>query len=104
MSYDLFIEREVHAARHDLPGNMRQRIQRIINDLATSPRPPESEVMNTEGLNLRGDVELRRLRIERWRIIYAVCDIEQWVWILALRRRPPYNYKDIPELIARLRE
>jgi|GEM_PF-5378431 len=30
------------------------------------------------------------------------CDEEQWVWVLALRRRPPYDYDDLPELIARL--
>lgn len=102
MSYDLFLEPEVHAARHDLPGNMRQRIRRIIADLAVSPRPPESAVMDTESLDLREDAELRRLRVERWRIIYAVCDIERWVWMLALRRRPPYGYEDLPELIARL--
>jgi mRNA interferase RelE/StbE len=40
--------------------------------------------------------------MERWRIVYAVCDVEQWVWVLAVRRRPPYDYNDLPELIARL--
>lgn len=102
MIYDLFIEPEVHTARHTLPGNMRQQIRRIIADLAVSPRPPESAVIDTEGLDLREGVEIRRLRIERWRMIYAVCDIERWVWILALRRRPPYGYEDLPELTARL--
>jgi mRNA interferase RelE/StbE len=58
--------------------------------------------MHTTGLDLREGVELRRIRMERWRIVYAVCDEEQWVWVLALRRRPPYDYDDLPELIARL--
>ncbi len=58
--------------------------------------------MHTTGLDVREGVELRRIRMERWRIVYAVCDEEQWVWVLALRRRPPYDYDDLPELIARL--
>ncbi len=47
-------------------------------NLAVSLRPPESAVMDTESLDLREDADLRRLRVERWRIIYAVYDIEQW--------------------------
>ncbi len=58
--------------------------------------------MDIADLELRAGVELRRIRMERWRIVYAVCDEEQWVWVLAVRRRPPYNYNDLPELIARL--
>lgn len=102
MSYDLFLEPEVHAARNDMPGNMRQRVRRAITALAASPRPPESAVMNATGLDLREGVELRRIRMERWRIVYAVCNEERWVWVLTLRRRPPYGYDDLPELITRL--
>jgi hypothetical protein len=40
--------------------------------------------------------------MEHWRIIYALCDEERWVWVLAVRRRPPYSYAGLPELIARL--
>jgi mRNA interferase RelE/StbE len=58
--------------------------------------------MDTADLELRAGVELRRIRMERWRIVYAVCDEEQWVWVLTVRRRPPYDYHDLPELIARL--
>lgn len=46
-------------------------------NLAVSLRPPESAVMDTESLDLREDADLRRLGVERWRIIYAVYDIEQ---------------------------
>lgn len=58
--------------------------------------------MNTAGLNLRDEVELRRIRMEHWRIVYAVCDAEQWVWVLTIRRRPPYGYDDLAELLTRL--
>lgn len=35
---------------------------------------------------------------------YALNDYEKWVWILAIRQRPPYDYEDLPELAAKLRE
>lgn len=102
MTYDLFLEPEVHTTRDDLPGNIRQRVRRAIDALSSTPRPPESAAMDTTDLELRAGVELRRIRMERWRIVYAVCDEEQWVWVLTVRRRPPYDYDDLPELIARL--
>ena len=47
--------------------------------------------------------EPRRLRIEQWRIIYAVIDHEiKIVAVLAVRRRPPYDYQDIEELFLTL--
>jgi len=102
VSYDLFLEPDVHTARDDLPGNIRQRVRRALDALAAAPRHPESTAMDVADLELRAGVELRRIRMERWRIVYAVCDEEQWVWVLAVRRRPPYDYDDLPELIARL--
>lgn len=102
MNYDLFLEREVHTTRDELPGNIRQRVRRAIDTLSAAPRPPESAAMDTADLELCAGVEVRRIRMERWRMVYAVCDEEQWVWVWAVRRRPPYNYNDLPELIARL--
>jgi mRNA interferase RelE/StbE len=46
--------------------------------------------------------DLRRLRIEDWRIIYAVSDPDRTVDVLGVRRRPPYRYEDLAKLIARL--
>ena len=48
------------------------------------------------------DVEVLRLRIERWRVVYAVNEKEGWVWVLALRRRPPYDYGDLEKLAGKL--
>lgn len=102
MSYELFLEPEVHTARDELPGNICQRVRKAISALAAAPRPAESAAMDAAGLALREGVELRRIRMERWRIVYAVCDEERWVWVLTVRRRPPYGYDDLPKLIARL--
>jgi len=51
---------------------------------------------------LPGDIEIRRIRLERWRIVYAVSDAEQWVRVLGIYRRPPYNYGDLAALTQRL--
>jgi len=102
MSYDLFLDPEVHAARRELPGNLRQRVRRAIDDLGRAPRPTESKLLDIAGIDLPPTIELRRIRIDRWRIVYAVSDADQWVWLLAIRRRPPYNYEDLPELAGRL--
>jgi len=31
-----------------------------------------------------------------------VNDVENWVWVLGIYRRPPYNYEDLPDLLGRL--
>jgi len=98
----LLIEPEVHHARKYLPGNVRQRVKRAIESLAEEPRFPDSRSLDATGLDVPPHVELRRLQIDRWRIVYAVNDEEHWVWVLAIRRRPPYNYEDLEELIGGL--
>ncbi|MGQ9682523.1 MAG: type II toxin-antitoxin system RelE family toxin, partial [Anaerolineae bacterium] len=50
--------------------------------------------------NPRKDVEARRLRLERWRIVYVVTEDDQTVDILAVRKRPPYDYGDLAALLA----
>ena len=49
-----------------------------------------------------GDLELRRLRIERWRVVYMIDEEWELVTVLAVRKRPPYDYEDLEELLAEL--
>jgi mRNA interferase RelE/StbE len=102
MSYALFLEPEVHAARDKLPGHMRQRVRRAITALADNPRPSGSRPLDVSGLEVPPAVAIHRLRLEGWRLIYAVNDAESWVWVLGIYRRPPYNYEDLPDLLGRL--
>jgi len=97
--YDLLIERTAHKQRKDLPGYIRQRIKRAINDLAHTPRPYFSQELDTTGLDIPVDTELRRIRLDKWRIIYAVNDKENWVWVWGIRKRPPYNYEDLADFV-----
>ena len=101
--YELLIEPEVHRARRHLPGYVRQRLKQVFDDLAEDPRPTQSQQLDVTGLDVPPGVELRRLRMHPWRAIYGVNDDEEWVWVLAVRRRPPYDYEDLDELVARLR-
>ena len=101
--YKLFVEPEVHEARTRLPGHVRQRVKRAIDDLAYAPRPASSSDVDVTGLEVPAGVELRRLRMDVWRILYAVSEGEGWVWVLGIRRRPPYDYEDLADIVARLR-
>jgi mRNA interferase RelE/StbE len=101
-TYRLWLEAEAHDSRAQLPGKVRQRVKRLISSLADQPRPAQSQVLDITDLDVPTGVEIRRMRLEQWRIIYAVNDNEKWAWILAIRQRPPYEYEDLPELIDRL--
>ena len=46
--------------------------------------------------------EVRRIRIENWRIIYVVSDDEAVVDVLGVRKRPPYDYADLEKLLDQL--
>ena len=53
-----------------LPGNMRQRVRRAISALADTPRPSESKALTLIDVA----IEVRRIRLDRWRIIYTITD------------------------------
>ena len=80
----------------DLPGHMRQRVRRAVDGLADDPHPPKSRRLRTE----RVTPELYRLRLDRWRIVYGITQEDEAVDVLAVRKRPPYDYDDLEELIA----
>jgi len=97
---DLVVESSVHNARKRLPGHVRQQVKRAITSLADDPRPHNSRSLDITGLDVPPGVEFRRLRLERWRLGYAVHYAEAWVWVLGIRRRPPYDYEDLPGFVA----
>jgi len=101
-SYKIWIEPEVYKAKDILPGKIRQRIKREIDHLAGIPRPDQSLVLDTEDLEVPLNTEIRRLRLDQWRVIYALNDKEKWIWVLAIRQRPPYDYQDLPQIVANL--
>ena len=86
----------------ELPGNVRQRVRRAVRDLQMEARPSNSRELQIPDDAQIDQIEARRLRIDNWRIIYVID--EQWdiVTVLAVRKRPPYNYDDLRELFNKL--
>jgi mRNA interferase RelE/StbE len=78
-----------------LPGHMRQRVRKAVDDLADEPRPSKSKKLDLPDL----PTEVRRLRLDRWRIVYAVSDAEETVDVFAIRKRPPYDYGDLESIL-----
>jgi mRNA interferase RelE/StbE len=97
MSYRVWIKDEAKEEIKQLPGHMRQRVRGAIRDLSLEPRPHESQPMKSP---IATELELRRLRLDRWRVIYVVDEHAQEVGVLAVRKRSPYDYSDLPSLLA----
>jgi mRNA interferase RelE/StbE len=81
-----------------LPGKMRQRVRKAVDDLADDPRPARSKALDLPDV----PAEVRRLRLDQWRIVYAVTDSDTIVDVLAVRKRPPYDYGDLESLLKDL--
>jgi len=84
-----------------LPGHMRQRVRKTIDNLADNPRPAKSTELDVSELP-KIEAELRRLRIEKWRIVYMITESDSIVDIMAIRKRPPYDYNNLAELLEEL--
>lgn len=81
----------------DLPGHVRHRIKRAIDALADDPHPSESKALNVpEDL----EYEVWRLRLDKWRVVYAIAEEDKAIDVLAVRKRPPYDYGDLEQLLA----
>ena len=79
-----------------LPGNVRRQITIAINALAKNPRPSASKQLDIPGETM----EVRRFSMGHWRIIYTM-ENEQ-AMIITIRRRPPYDYEDLENLLKGL--
>ncbi|MEG4800942.1 type II toxin-antitoxin system RelE/ParE family toxin [Microcoleus sp. ARI1-B5] len=84
-----------------LPGNMRQRVLGLLKALSSQPRPESSKCMDTSNLagELPSSIGLYRIRVESWRVVYVVEDELQLLTVLTVRKRPPYQYENLRELL-----
>ena len=80
----------------DLPGHMRQRVKRAIDELEDNPHPAGSKRLEIPETI---PVEVWRIRLEKWRIVYMITEIEKIIDVVAVRRRPPYDYGDVQTLL-----
>jgi mRNA-degrading endonuclease RelE of RelBE toxin-antitoxin system len=100
-SYRVDVTDDARREIRQLPGNLRQRAVRLLRSLEQEPRPESSRPLDVAkaGIDLGPGAELRRVRLASWRVVYLVEDDTALVSVLAIRKRPPYQYDDLEELI-----
>jgi mRNA interferase RelE/StbE len=88
--YRLRLEEGVKEAIQRLPGNIRQRVKRTLDDLRRNPKPE----IATE---LRGELKSHyRIRLGHWRIVYHVDDEVITVTVLKVgMKEGPEFYHDL---------
>ena len=102
--YEVYITPSAWKEIQKLPGKIRQRVKKSIDSFVTSPRIARSQELDTDGLDILQDkeIEVRRLRIDNWRIVYAITESEQYIDVLTVRKRPPYDYANLAELLSEI--
>ncbi len=93
--YNVYVTPAAWKEIKGLPGQVRQRVRKSVGALAENPRPAKSKALEVPGLHS----EVRRLRLDRWRIVYAITEADETVDVLAVRKRPPYDYGDLNSLL-----
>ncbi|WP_129677049.1 type II toxin-antitoxin system RelE/ParE family toxin [Candidatus Chloroploca sp. Khr17] len=104
--YDIYLTPRAWREVKVLPSHMRQRLRREIDGLAAAPRPSTSKALDVPppgGDEEPRSYELRRLRIDRWRIAYAVTEEAKIIDVLTIQKRPPYDYGDLSDLMQELK-
>lgn len=94
--YSVYVTPQSWREIKDLPGYIRQRVKRAIDALETNARPSGSKHLDTPG---DMQVELWRMRLDQWRIVYTISETDCAIDVLAVRKRPPYDYGDLMELL-----
>lgn len=96
--YTVYITPQAWREVKELPGHLRQRVRRLVQGLATSPRAAHSKQLDSP----TAGYDLWRRRLEKWRIVYAISEAEHLVDVLAVRKRPPYDYGDLERLLQEI--
>jgi mRNA interferase RelE/StbE len=97
--YEVYTLPEAWDEIKNLPGHMRQRVRHAVKALADDPRPASSKQLDVPGF----ERELRRLQLDKWRIVYVITENENIIDVLAVCKRPPYDYGDLTILLDNLR-
>ncbi|KKK54479.1 hypothetical protein LCGC14_3084320 [marine sediment metagenome] len=99
--YTVYITPSAWKEIKNLPGKIRQRVKRVIDAFNVNPHPAKSKALDKS--DLPGFyAELWRVRLDKWRIIYAINKADNTVDVLAVRKRPPYDYGDLEEMLGKL--
>jgi mRNA interferase RelE/StbE len=93
----VYIRPEAREEIDSLPGHVRQRVRRAVLALQDNPRPSQGKCMEYD---LGPKQELWRLRLDAWRVVYLIDQERDRVYVLAVRKRPPYQYEDLVALLT----
>ena len=92
--YRLLLHPTVEKQLAKIPGALARRIAAAIRLLRDDPRPAQSKHLTAE---------LYRLREGEYRIVYAVFDHEQIVFVGKVARRSEKIYRDLDALLVAAR-
>jgi mRNA interferase RelE/StbE len=100
-SYEVEVTSQAREEIRRLPGHVRQRVIRTLQTLKHEPHPQGSRLLDTAkaDIELEPGMELYRIRIASWRIVYLIEEEWKLISVLAIRKRPPYQYDDLDELM-----
>jgi mRNA interferase RelE/StbE len=93
--YRVFLHPDIEKQLQRLPRPFLERIAHVIRGLGNLPRPAQVKALGQE---------LYRLRLGDYRIVYAVFDDEQVVFVGKVARRSEKTYRDLPALLAAARQ
>jgi mRNA interferase RelE/StbE len=96
--YRVYVTPAAWTEMRELPGHIRQRTKQAVDGLALEPRPTSSKALTVTDT----PYEVRRARLDRWRIVYLIDENTHTLSVLTVRKRPPYNYQDLAELLRSL--
>ncbi|MBI2320564.1 MAG: type II toxin-antitoxin system RelE/ParE family toxin [Chloroflexi bacterium] len=89
MTYRVRVTDVARQEMRRLPGQVRQRIRRLVEALAADPTPASAK-------ELRGLPARYRVSLLDWRVIYRLDHAAQTIVILTVRRKTgPQTYQDI---------
>lgn len=97
--YEVWVLPRVWKEMKNLPGNMRQRVKKAVDSLSENSKPANSKILDIPDYLIDFKIELYRVRIESWRIVYAISEADNAIDVLGVRKRPPYDYEDLDKLL-----
>lgn len=96
-SYKVYVLPRADKEIDRLPGPMRQRVRRAVIGLRDNPQPVPGTKLDFE---LGARRELWRLRLDNWRVVYVIDHALGRGYVLAVRKRPPYQYGDLESFLS----
>lgn len=98
-SYSLYLLPRALKEIDNLPGHVRQQVRRAVRRLPFDPEPPGSKHLDYA---VKSGWEVWRLKYGSWRVIYVIDREMKQIYVVGVRKRPPYQYDDLNGLIMQI--